>query len=130
MHKEKLNYFLVEARYFSEVLKAYSEGKEIEYKNDDGDWVSYNKTLFDLNPYRYRVKPEPKYRPYNNGFDFLESLKVHGPYLQIDQNSPFRLPIVIYNNCIEIVNTKYSYKDLSEHAIWQDGTPCRVIIEE
>lgn len=57
-----------EAKHLSEVIKAYSEGKNIEaYNSVDGKWwdVCANPS-FTLPPDYYRIKSEPKLRPYAN----------------------------------------------------------------
>ena len=50
-----------------EVMKAYEEGKTIEHKNKDGDkWFEVSTPSWNWRDYDYRVKEEPKYRPYKD----------------------------------------------------------------
>lgn len=44
-----------------DVLKAYQEGKEIEFKNttdDNSNWIVTSKPSFNFNTYDYRIKPQ------------------------------------------------------------------------
>lgn len=69
---------------FADILKAYGEGKIIQkysITQEGTKWLDIDV----LSPYDfeslYRIKPEPKYRPYKNSIEFLTALKEHGPAL-------------------------------------------------
>lgn len=38
------------------VMQAFADGKEVEYKENDGEWVSVDEPLWNWNTYDYRVK--------------------------------------------------------------------------
>lgn len=119
-----------EAKHFSEILKAYSEDKELEYLTMDGEWVPKRTPNFDAPPFNYRIKPELKYRPYNSAEEFLQAQKEHGPYLQRMRNAVFRIPIMIGDKNIEFNNGDVDiYEDLLELGNWQDDTPCGILEE-
>jgi hypothetical protein len=49
----------------SEVIKAWADGADIEFKNSDGYWTSAPKEEFGWWEYReYRIKPEPQKEQY------------------------------------------------------------------
>ena len=51
-----------EAKKLLPIIQAWVAGKTLEYYNDDiGEWQVVTKTVF-INPNKYRIKPEPKYR--------------------------------------------------------------------
>ena len=53
-----------EAKELLPIIQAWVEGKTLEYYNEDiGEWQVVTKTVF-INPNKYRIKPEPKYRPF------------------------------------------------------------------
>ena len=53
-----------EAEYLAEIFKAYSEGKTIQFKTSCG-WQNIDSDMLDEHwKYVFRIKPEPKYRPY------------------------------------------------------------------
>lgn len=129
-----------EAKHMSEVLKAYSEGKIIQYKLK-GEWADIGYLSITPNfidkPTHYRVKPELQLRPYANAEEFLKAQKEHGPYMYY-KNSCLFLPDRIEGNRIRWRNTaigkdnEQSYKNLINHNYdykWQDGTPCGIMEE-
>lgn len=68
-----------QAKHLAEVLNAYAEGKTIEVLLD-GKWgeVDLNEYSFDENE-SYRIKKEPKYRPFKNAKECFEEMKKHYP---------------------------------------------------
>lgn len=48
------------ARQLLHVIKAYCEGKVIQYRFHNGEWEDFNDPSFDREPDLYRVKPEPR----------------------------------------------------------------------
>lgn len=55
-----------------EVMKAYEEGKEIEFRLPSGYWAEAIAPTWNWKETDYRVKAEPKYRPYNNIEELLK----------------------------------------------------------
>ena len=53
-----------EIREAAKVMEAYANGKKIQYLNDDNEWIDAPNPLFDWDNCVYRIKPEPKYRPF------------------------------------------------------------------
>ena len=47
------------------IIKAFSEGKDIETKTGS-DWISIENMSFAGNPDSYRIKLEPKFRPFKD----------------------------------------------------------------
>ena len=68
------------AKYLAEVLKAYAEDKPIEVLLDDG-WreVNLDEYSLDVENDSYRIKKEPKYRPFKNAKECFEEMKKHYP---------------------------------------------------
>lgn len=68
------------------IIQAFAEGKVIQTKNGDETWITIGKET-DLNieslaeyPDCFRIKPEPKYRPFKDADEcWLEMLK-HQPF--------------------------------------------------
>ena len=54
-----------EAKSFWSIIKAFSEGKEVQRVDDDGYWRSSEDFNFSRNPATYRIKPSHTIRPYN-----------------------------------------------------------------
>ena len=124
----------MEAKHFSEVLKAYAEGKIIQFKNNDGNWVDGTVYNFSEDPSKYRIKPEPKFRPYENAEEFLNAQKKHGLYLikKDGYNTLFPIKIndfgvSVYYHDQDSCLTMFCYNDLLNYWSHQDGTLCGVM---
>ena len=98
------------------IIKAYSEGKKIQFF-DDEKWVDREILSFDSEPYRYRIKTEPKYRPFKNSQECWEEMQKHQPFgwVKYKDSSAY---FTIDGFC---KNTNFDY--LLENRIFADGTP-------
>ena len=66
-----------EAKELLPIIKAWVEGKTLEYYNDDiGEWQVVTKTVF-INPNKYRIKPQPKYRPFKSQEECWNEMHKH-----------------------------------------------------
>lgn len=62
------------------IIQAFAEGKTIQVR-EDIDWCYLgNETDFDLSPQRYRIKPEPKYRPFKDAEECWQEMQKHQPF--------------------------------------------------
>ena len=62
------------------IIQEWVEGKTLEYYNTDtGEWEVVTKTVF-INPNKYRIKPEPKYRPFENKEECWNEMLKHQPF--------------------------------------------------
>lgn len=68
------------------VIQAFTEGKIIQTKNGDETWITIGKEA-DLNieslaeyPDCFRVKPEPKYRPFKDAEECWREMLKHQPF--------------------------------------------------
>ena len=68
-----------EAGRFWPIIKAYSEGKQIELKNYEGVWLDIECPDFSSCIDDYRIKKEPVYRPLGNSNECLEEMVKHHP---------------------------------------------------
>lgn len=59
------------------IIKAYAEGKIIEVKNFKGEWIECDEPYFDSSPGNYRIKSEPKYRPFKSIKECLTEMLRH-----------------------------------------------------
>lgn len=69
-----------EAKELWPIIQAYSEGKTIEYLTPRDKWIELEDPGFNYDASRYRIKPEPKYRPFKNGDECFEEMKKHEPF--------------------------------------------------
>lgn len=72
-----------EAKSLLPIIQAFSEGKVIQYQTN-GKWRDYTSTelAFDMVPIdkNYRIKPNPKYRPFANVEECWQELLKHQPF--------------------------------------------------
>lgn len=61
------------------IMQAYAEGKTIQFL-DGSNWYDVYDTDFYKSPDRYRIKPEPKYRPFKNTDECWNEMLKHQPF--------------------------------------------------
>lgn len=62
------------------IIQAFAEGKTILVQ-EDIDWRYLSDDAdFNLNPLRYRIKPEPKYRPFKDKEECWQEMQKHQPF--------------------------------------------------
>ena len=61
-------------------IKAFSEGKIIQYLNLEKEWVDREYPSFDDEPSHYRIKPESKYRPFKSVEECWNEMQKHQPF--------------------------------------------------
>ena len=71
-----------EAKELLPIIQAKAEGKTIQIKAIDGIWHDDDEDMlkFDLSPQNYRIKPEPKYRPFANAKECWAEMQKHQPF--------------------------------------------------
>lgn len=70
-----------EAKKILPIITAYAEGKVIQVFTNTGIWVdSDDISLYNLSswPEGYRIKPDPKYRPFKDGAECWEIVQKEG----------------------------------------------------
>lgn len=98
------------------IIKAFSEGKDIEYLNLWGQWELLTEPYFDSEPSRYRIKKEPKYRPFKNIEECLNEMSKHQPFGWYKyNNNDYNLVTHLDNN----TDFDYRFKNYT----FVDGTP-------
>lgn len=114
------------------VMSAYVNGKKIQYQNDDGRWVDTPNPLFDWSRWEYRIKPEPKYRPFKTQEECWQEMQKHQPFgwIKGNETGEYKQVFRIYNYMAELIfNISYnSPADYSPEMMFSsytftDGTP-------
>ena len=116
------------------IMKAYENGKTIEQKRFDGtEWESivYVENFpFDFASYEYRIKPVPKYRPYESVDEAFNEAKKHGFWMQnVDRMYLRFIDGFHINKNSDIFICDYCVDDILDMFVWKDdGSPCGVKI--
>ena len=114
------------------IIKAFAEGKGVETKTGSG-WISIENMSFAGNPDSYRIKPEPKYRPFANAEECWEEMMKHQPFGWVkDKETPKFLVCKALGNLffIGIEDKPYNYKEVLRDYTFADGTPFGIKEEE
>lgn len=83
------------------IIQAFAEGKTILVQ-EDIDWRYLSDDAdFNLNPLRYRIKPEPKYRPFKDKEECWQEMLKHKPFgwVKYKEENKYTTYCNINNNC-------------------------------
>lgn len=115
-----------EAKELLPIVQAFAEGKTIEVRVGNDNWVETDEVYGGRNnDYFYRIKPESKYRPFKDTEECLKEMQKHQPFGWIKSGKllmniiSIGAEITIYNG---ISNCEYSFKSAFS-STFADGTP-------
>lgn len=112
-----------EAKEMLPIIQAFAEGKNIQFLSD-GEWHDINQADFTCYPDKYRVKPEPKYRPFKSQEECWEEMLKHQPFGWIKRINGNDLCSISSVNCGGITTLVYYRFSISfEQFTFIDGTP-------
>lgn len=120
------------------VIQAFCEGKAIESRCIKGDkslWYDDDDLSFD-DDLEYRIKPEPKYRPFKDAEECWNEMQKHQPFGWIKPKkedaevSKFMIIDTLRNEGITTRTVRFNYYELIEFYTFADGTPLGIMEEE
>lgn len=118
------------------IMKAYEDGKTIEGKRyEETEWKSLEYVEdypFDFILSEYRIKQEPKYRPFESVEEAFEEAKKHGFWMR--EKTKKYLRMITFFDCNESGELQYidgyCVSGFLDNFVWvDDGSPCGVKIE-
>lgn len=122
------------------LFQAIAEGKTIQWydmglwRDIDGDDEGFFLDTFVGKTVDYRIKPEPKYRPFKDAEECWKEMLKHQPFGWVkmkDTESGYYILKGIANQVVIGLNeTPFSYKKVFEDYIFADGTPFGILEEE
>lgn len=110
-----------EARKKAEIMMAYADGKDIEFREYGESWDIFkgddcdNELSFNFNMCEYRIKQEPKYRPFKNKEECWDEMRKHQPFGWV-KNTGFL-------TCLTSIGDTTDFNDAYEVLCFTDGTP-------
>lgn len=113
------------------IIQAFVDGKTIEARtNSISKWIETTTPKFDL-LHEYRIKPEPKYRPFKNVEECWQEMQKHQPFGWVRVINRYKniLELRDSKNGIELLEENWTYKDLCERVTFADGTPFGVKVK-
>lgn len=120
------------------ILQAIVDGKTIQHHTINREWYDTNVASLDhLVTYYadYRIKPEPKYRPFKDAEECWQEMQKHQPfgwikckegYFNIVYVDDYYVGLADKDNSSILLASKNSYQDNT----FADGTPFGVKVEE
>lgn len=118
-----------EARKAAEVMMAYADGKEIEFKCKRAEnWrlcEEKGELFFNWQDSEYRIKKEPTYRPFKNAKECWEEMLKHQPFGWIRNGVYYQLIRNVNNASIYVdyFVKEFNYEEALGEFIFIDGTP-------
>ena len=112
------------------IIQAFADGKTIQAIDPyDDEWCNQTKLNFEaLFEGQYRIKPEPKYRPFANAEECWQELLKHEPFGWVKDTEANE-----YSNVYCISNSDSSidlFCRMFKRCIFIDGSPCGIKVEE
>ena len=115
-----------EVKHLLPIIQAYADGKNIQYLNKDFIWDDFEDQTF-FGGVSYRIKPEPKYRPFKTTEECWNEMLKHQPFGWIRNkitNSLYNITAIYKHNDIVTITTEYSVltsSELLENFVFIDG---------
>ena len=129
-----------QAKEFYPIMQAFAEGKIIETRTKPSavkgtyipnDWTEMKEIEF-WNNTEYRVKPEPKYRPFKDAEECWKEMLKHKPFGWVKSTlfKDFALVKRVTTLYVEINRDIIDYKDALEKFTFADDNNFGVKVEE
>ena len=124
-----------EAKQILPIIQKFAEGKAIESRCIKGDkslWYDDEDPSFD-NDFEYRLKPEPKYRPFANSEECLTEMQKHQPFGWLNGDKCFYNIVSVSNIDVSMANVRgdivtLDFSEVMEDNTFADGVPFGVKI--
>lgn len=113
-----------EAKEILPIIQAFAEGKTIQYTNEHEEWIETDCPIW-AKCSKYRVKPEPKYRPFKTKEECWNEMMKHQPFGWVKEISSEMLYLIngISDMSIVIMENIDSFKEAMNIYEFKDGAP-------
>lgn len=129
-----------QAKEFYPIMKAFAEGKVIECRTRiwelnkgwqySTNWKETEELKFQ-DTYEYRIKPEPKYRPFKDEEECWAEMQKHQPFGWVKtKDKGIRLCMSGLNQKSAFTQVGYKYDEAFDEFVFADGTSFGVKVEE
>ena len=124
-----------EAKELMPIIQAFAEGKTIQYYDsliDIADWEDCENPNFENLTYKFRIKPEPTYRPFKGAEECWQEMQKHQPFGWVKSTlfKDFDLVQRVTTLYVEINRDIIDYKDALEKFTFADDTNFCVKVEK
>lgn len=109
------------------IIQAFAEGKAIQsrYINGSNTWLNDNNLSFG-DGVEYRIKPEPKYRPFANVEECWQEMQKHNPFgwIKYKTDNVYSFIVKVDKDYVYLaVNEYWSFETLLKKYTFADDTP-------
>lgn len=117
------------------IIQAYAEGKSIEFSSITDVSKAWREVadfpLGMIDKFKFRIKPEPKYRPFANAEECWAEMQKHQPFGWVKtKDKGIRLCIIGLNQKSAFTQVGHKYDEALDEFVFADGTPFGVKVEE
>ena len=119
------------------IIQAFADGKTIQAIDPyDDEWCNQTKLNFEaLFEGQYRIKPEPKYRPFANAEECFAEMLNHHPFGWLKGAKCFYNIVSVSNIDVSMANVSgdiitLDFSEVMEENTFYDGTPFGIKVEE
>lgn len=107
------------------VVTAHNEGKVIEYcSKTEGTWHTCPSNMYwNFGAFNYRIKPEPRYRPFENADEVMEAIREHGDWVKNIEKGWYLPVLGVTDITIKIQGDWYVFEQALNLFTFYDGTP-------
>ena len=120
-----------DAKQLLPIIQSFAKGKDIEYrtKGFNENWKKVTQIPeLSFKSFEYRIKPEPKFRPFANAEECYQEMMKHQPFGWITSQGAFFYIIYIEDKlfgygsaCGTILHSEFN--DVLKRFTFADGTP-------
>lgn len=118
------------------IIQAFADDKTIQAIDPyDDEWCNQTKLNFEaLFEGQYRIKPEPKYRPFKDAEECWNEMQKHEPFgftkFKNAKCGYYMVTFIASGVIVGMNNTPFSYENMFDGYTFADGTPFGVKVEE
>lgn len=125
-----------------DIISAFAEGKTIQYKTDTGSWhdLTENEGLpmgtLEEEPNIFRIKPEPRYRPFKDAEECWAEMLKHQPFGVVkdkyfaNYQTHRAFTCLVTNGCHFRGYEDETFESSFKNLLFADGTPFGIKVEE
>lgn len=112
-----------EAKQLLPVIQAFANGKEIErHANGEKEWKKTD-YIVHTDCYEYRIKPEPKFRPFKDKEECWKEMQKHTPVGYVNENDDITIITNLNEGGFETTESMFKFSEVFEILTFADGAP-------
>ena len=109
----------------AKVMEAYADGKKVQKQDINGLWIDCDNPMFDWASFNYRIKPGPKYRPFESQEECWQEMHQHPDFGWVIRTGVYLNVFDVYGDAIHTPEDQHGidFDDAFNELTFTDGTP-------